>query len=121
MARTMPGLLVYRVSEGQTKSLELQQDVITVGRSDACAVVLPFPTVSRLHARIEMQHDRFILVDLGSANGTFVNGARLAGNCPLNTGDIIWVGSRDVELTFTDPEETVVVRSPEAPPALSID
>ena len=77
MARATPGLLTYRRADGAEERIKLRQDVTTLGRSDSCAVVIALPVISRLHARIELQHDRYLLFDAGSANGTFVNGKRI--------------------------------------------
>lgn len=121
MARTRPGILTRRHAAGTEEQIHLQQDVTTLGRSDTCAVVISLPTVSRLHARIELQHDRYMLFDADSANGTFVNGERIEHSYQLATGDVIWLGSDSVALIFFDPEETVEVSSATAPPALFID
>ena len=74
MARIRPGLLGYRQPNGAEEYLPLRQTVTTLGRSDTCDLVFPFPTVSRMHARIELEHNHYILFDAGSSNGTFVNG-----------------------------------------------
>ena len=100
---------------------QLNADVTTIGRSDTCAVVIPLPIVSRLHATIELQHGRYLLTDLGSANGTFVNRVRLEQPQPLSTNDRIWVGSEEVTLLFYDPEETLVVARPQILEPLRID
>lgn len=120
MARNKPGLLVYRRADDAEALLELRQDITTIGRSDACTLHIPFPTISRLHARIELQHDRYMLYDAGSANGTFINGNRLSQGQQLSTGDRIWLGSEDVALLFSDPEQTMMVQ-PSGPPAIAID
>jgi len=104
----MPGVLTQRRADGAEERIQLRQAVTTIGRSDGCTVVIPLPNVSRLHARIELQHDRYVLFDAGSANGTFVNGKRIEQDYKLNTGDEIWLGSGEVALRFTDPEETLI-------------
>jgi pSer/pThr/pTyr-binding forkhead associated (FHA) protein len=121
MARATPGLQTYRRAEGVDERVLLRQDVTTLGRSDSCAVVVAHPIVSRLHARIELQHDRYLLFDAGSANGTFVNGARIEQGHQLSTGDIIWLGSEEATLGFSDPEETLVMQANVKSPALFID
>jgi len=77
MARIRPGLLVYRQPDGAEEYLSLSQAVTTLGRLDTCDLMFPFSTVSRMHARIELQHNHYILFDAGSSNGTFVNGQRI--------------------------------------------
>jgi DNA-binding winged helix-turn-helix (wHTH) protein len=121
MARATPGLLIYRRSDGADERFLMRQDVTTLGRSDSCAVVIAHPIVSRLHARIELQHDRYLLFDAGSANGTFVNGVRIEQGHQLSTGDTIWLGSEEATLNFSDPEETLVMQASIKPPALYID
>ena len=121
MARATPGLLLHHRADGTENRILLRQDVTTLGRSDSCAVLIPHPIVSRLHARIELQHDRYLLFDAGSANGTFVNGERIAEGHQLSTGDVIWLGSSEASLSFTDPEETLVMQAHIRPPALYID
>jgi DNA-binding response OmpR family regulator len=121
MARATPGILTYRRADGEEERIKLHQDVTTLGRSDSCAVVIPLPVISRLHARIELQHDRYLLFDAGSANGTFVNGKRIELGAQLSTGDEIWLGSSDVTLYFADPEETLVMPASVVPASLFID
>jgi DNA-binding winged helix-turn-helix (wHTH) protein len=123
MARATPGVLIYQRAADAEERILLRQDVTTLGRSDSCAVVIALPLVSRLHARIELRHDRYLLFDAGSANGTFVNGARVEveQGRQLSTGDTIWLGSSEVTLSFSDPEETLVMTASIRPPALYID
>jgi DNA-binding response OmpR family regulator len=114
-------MLTYRPADGDEVRIKLRQDVTTLGRSDSCSVVIPLPVISRLHARIELQHDRYLLYDAGSANGTFVNGKRIEQPLQLSTGDEIWLGSADVTLHFSDPEETLVMPQSIAPAPIFID
>src|SRR5262245_47145115 len=121
MARATPGLLLHQRADGTEDRILLRQDMTTLGRSDSCTVAIHHPIVSRLHARIEMQHDRYLLIDAGRANGTFVNGQRIVDSHQLSTGDMIWLGSSEAALSFTDPEETLVMQAHVRPPALAID
>lgn len=59
---------------------------LSVGRLDSCDVVLDDPLVSRHHAQLRFRDGRWILRDLGSTNGTFLNGLRI-GRCQLRAGD----------------------------------
>ncbi|MBI2569312.1 MAG: FHA domain-containing protein [Candidatus Schekmanbacteria bacterium] len=67
-----------------------------IGRED-CDLVVRDPEVSRRHAVIEAYGRDFVLVDLGSTNGTHVNGA-LVDSCRLQNGDCIRVG--ELEAVF---------------------
>lgn len=71
----------------------------TMGRDPASNLHLAHPSVSRHHARVEPgPGGGYILRDLGSANGTFVNGALLRGAArPLQPGDIIQIGPYKIE------------------------
>jgi|SRR5579859_5786668 len=107
MARQHYALITYDDGHGMIRHATLQQDVTTLGRSDTCTIVIDQPTISRLHARIELQYDRYLLFDAESANGTFVNGQHISRGHPLGSGDIIWLGTDSALLTFVDPEETL--------------
>ena len=120
MARTRPGMLVYRRLSGTEEYIQLQP-ITTFGRSETCDIMIPSPTVSRVHAQIELQHNRYILSDAGSSNGTYLNGQRLEEPTQLSTNDEIWLGSSAIALLFTDPEETVDVALDSGPPPLFID
>jgi pSer/pThr/pTyr-binding forkhead associated (FHA) protein len=72
---------------------------VTIGRAQDNTVALPEDEfASGHHARIESQRDGVWILDLGSTNGTFVNGARLDGRRRLREGDLVQVG--DTELRF---------------------
>lgn len=66
---------------------------VTLGRSRQCDVVLPDPNVSRRHAEIRPRGASWVLVDLGSTNGSQVNGRRVDGAEPLRPGDEIELGT----------------------------
>ena len=78
-------------------SQPLDGAVTTIGRSSECTIVLTDPNVSRRHAEIRRIGDGYSLVDLGSTNGTEVNGQRIAETALMN-GDVIGVG--ETRLTF---------------------
>jgi hypothetical protein len=64
---------------------------LTVGRLPDNAVVIDNPAVSGRHARILRERDRFVVEDLDSRNGTFVNDARVTRR-PLQHGDVVMIG-----------------------------
>ncbi|MFL6205404.1 MAG: FhaA domain-containing protein [Acidimicrobiales bacterium] len=70
----------------------LTESVISVGRHPDCNLVLADPNVSRNHAEIRPQGDRFAVIDLGSTNGTRVNGVRVDTQL-LEDGDEISFGN----------------------------
>jgi DNA-binding winged helix-turn-helix (wHTH) protein len=84
--------------------IELANGENLVGRSVDCAVRLDSTDVSRRHARITVRDDAATVEDLGSTNGTFVNGKRLTGAVKLSAGMTVTFGS--TEAIFDDsPEE----------------
>jgi hypothetical protein len=64
---------------------------LLVGRSGCCDVVFPGPEVSRRHALLRFRDGRWIIQDLESTNGTFVNHVRV-GRCELRPGDRLLLG-----------------------------
>ena len=81
-------------------------------RSVTCQVVVPRPLVSRLHAQVERDGARLRLRDLGSVNGTYVNGQRLHEPHLLAHLDLIGLGEPGAQLTFVDADATTMSRSP---------
>jgi pSer/pThr/pTyr-binding forkhead associated (FHA) protein len=69
---------------------------VTLGRSPECEVRLPSGQASRRHAAVCWKGERVVLRDLGSTNGTFVNGERASGERVLESGDRIGVGDAEV-------------------------
>jgi FHA domain/Domain of unknown function (DUF1707) len=65
---------------------------VVVGRSRACDCVLAEPSVSRRHAELRRGGDRWVLRDLGSRNGTRVNGVRLLDEVEVGPGDRVSFG-----------------------------
>jgi len=78
---------------GQT--VPLSEEVTTIGSVAGNTVVLADPSVSRKHIGIRRVGDRYELADLGSTNGVFVNGSRMAKKM-LDPGDIMRVGNTEI-------------------------
>jgi VWFA-related protein len=72
---------------------------MNIGRAPDNQIVLTDPTVSRHHAWIREQEGSFLVFDIGSANGTFVNGERVEAPRMLENGDTVRFG--EVDLVFT--------------------
>lgn len=64
----------------------------TIGRADDNAIQLDDRFVSGHHAEVSFEHGQWTLRDLGSRNGTYVNGERVLGATPLDSGDIVQFG-----------------------------
>jgi hypothetical protein len=83
--------------------VSLQPGANVIGRVGRVEVPLEGPGVSRLHAKLVVEDARVTLLDLGSHNGTFVNGERV-GTRPVATGDRIYVGGYCLTLENTTPQ-----------------
>jgi pSer/pThr/pTyr-binding forkhead associated (FHA) protein len=75
---------------------------ITLGRSPECSMQLPAAGASRRHASIAWRGERVVLRDLGSTNGTFLNGERVAEEVPLESGDRITIGGVEIRYCCVD-------------------
>lgn len=93
--------------------------VTSIGRAPDADVVLADREVSRQHAQIRHEGDRYLLVDLGSKNGTFLNGVRISGALRLADGDEIRIAPR-FRLRFADSEATAVAASPAGTIAIDV-
>jgi DNA-binding response OmpR family regulator len=82
----------------------LEQTITRLGRAVENEIVIVSKRASREHAHIRRDGRRTFLDDLGSTNGTFLNGERVLGSVQLRDGDQISVG--EVTFTFHDPDTT---------------
>jgi pSer/pThr/pTyr-binding forkhead associated (FHA) protein len=80
------------------KRLTLGPGPTVLGRSRECDVTLADTNVSRRHAELRPQGERWLIADLGSTNGTRVNGRRIADPVALEDGDVVVLG--ETELRF---------------------
>jgi predicted component of type VI protein secretion system len=111
--------LVMRSGPSAGKVYDLNQAEITIGRDINSDIVINDAEVSRRHARLVGQAGGFVLEDLGSTNGTFVNGQRLMGPHLLRPGEMVLLGE-NVSLSYQqayDPDATVASSLGATPPA----
>jgi adenylate cyclase len=80
---------------------------VNVGRADYNDVVVPDPSVSTSHAKLQRREGVWVLVDLDSTNGTFVDGERVKGEAPLAPGATVRFG--DIQLVFEPTDDAVVL------------
>ncbi|MGF1634865.1 MAG: FHA domain-containing protein [Phycisphaerae bacterium] len=83
-------LVMFRPN-GQRRSFPLQRDVTVVGRREDCEFRIPLGEVSRKHCQIVSEDGTLRVEDLGSSNGTFVNGHRVQES-ELEAGDTLQIG-----------------------------
>lgn len=108
-AATHPSGMVRLVAlqpDVQPGQFSLTDEGCTLGRAATCDIVVPRPLVSRLHAQIEWGGGHFQLRDLGSVNGTYLNGVRLHEPHVLAQHDVIGLGDSTALLSFVDPDAT---------------
>jgi pSer/pThr/pTyr-binding forkhead associated (FHA) protein len=105
--------LVISDDEGKTTTVPLVRDEITIGRKEGNTIRLTDRNVSRRHAKLQKQNGGYVLQDLGSYNGTVINGTRLSDQRALKMGDQIVIG--DYKLNIV--EESAAQVAPAATPA----
>jgi hypothetical protein len=81
--------LTIRQGPKPNQVFDLDQDVLSLGREAGNDLVIEDPQISRRHARLTRQGNSYLLEDLGSTNGTFVNGSRVSTPVLLANGDLI--------------------------------
>lgn len=123
--------LVMHTGPTPGKTFPMEGDILTIGREASNAIAINDAEVSRKHAQLVLQGGKYVITDLGSTNGTFVNGQRLTGQHVLQPGEIISLGEQ-ISLLYeamvkADPNATVIssaarisaqpVAPPQPPPA----
>lgn len=87
----MDVILVMFREDGERRSFSLTKDVTVIGRREDADLRIPLSDVSRKHCRLMKDGDYLIVEDLGSSNGTYVNGQRIH-EAELHPGDQLFVG-----------------------------
>lgn len=103
---------LFRSGELKGHRLPIKVPVVNIGRGDYNDVVIADPSVSTMHAKLQRRDSIWILTDLGSTNGTFVEGERLKGEVPLGPGTTLKFG--DVAALFEPLDESVPARRPDS-------
>jgi ABC transport system ATP-binding/permease protein len=98
---TGPSQATFTIKSGPGAGgvIDLPQGELLIGRIEPAGLVIGDSEVSRRHARLMYREGKYFLEDLGSANGTILNGQLISGECPLANGDEILIGSK-VALVF---------------------
>jgi pSer/pThr/pTyr-binding forkhead associated (FHA) protein len=100
--------LLVRNGSLKGRRLPVKVPVVNIGRAEFNDVVIADPSVSTSHAKLQRRDDLWILSDLGSTNGTFVEGERLSGEMALSPGSTLKFG--EVAVLFEPLDESVPVR-----------
>ncbi len=108
---------VVKSPSGDTASRRLPDDgQLTIGRGDLADMSIKDPYASRVHCAIEGKEGRFFLSDLGSGNGTQLNGQPLTAKAELQSGDRIVIGQTTLEFSLqTASQEEIEARRKKRP------
>ena len=87
--------------------LSVKAPVVNIGRADYNDLVVPDPSVSTSHAKLQRREGVWVLVDLDSTNGTFVDGEQVKGEAPLAPGATVRLG--DVQLVFEPSDDALSI------------
>src|SRR3954447_9990048 len=102
---SVDGLLTFELRDGAR---------LVVGRAPKSDIPIIDPTISRRHAELESSETGFTIRDLGSSNGTFVNGARIESGT-ATTGDLVAFGKVGFRLQRAGADTDVPPAEPEIP------
>jgi len=87
--------VTFKSKDGERIIVKITDQPVTIGRSAKCEIVLRDDNVSRQHCRISLWDGEYIVKDLDSANGTFVNGERV-DEAVLKNGDLVACGDTNL-------------------------
>ena len=99
---SLDGTLVIREGEGAGTEFPLEAELVLGREQGSADVVLTDPGISRSHAAVRAGAGRITVEDLGSSNGTFVNGSRIRGELELADGDEIQIGGTVLSIHGAD-------------------
>ena len=113
--------LVMRTGPTPGQVFEFSENELTLGREPGNEIAINDAEISRKHARLSFQSGTYMIEDLGSTNGTFVNGQRLMGPHALRAGEIVSFGEQ-ISCTYetiseADPNATIIASKDMAMPA----
>jgi predicted component of type VI protein secretion system len=98
-------------------SLRLMDGVNSIGRHDDCQIRIRSSQVSRRHCELFEEGNKLILRDLGSSNGTFVNGKRVLGQQTIKPGDVLTIGGVTLRVDLLGAATKPATASPGPQPA----
>src|SRR5215813_9816854 len=92
--RTQEPMFTIHIQEkgGEQRRMVFNKPEVTIGRVQGNDIVLPKGNVSKRHARIVLKDGKFIIVDLKSTNGTYVNGRKITSPLVVKDSDKIYIG-----------------------------
>lgn len=103
---------VVRSGDLKGQRLIVKVPIVNIGRADYCDLVIPDDSVSSQHAKLTRREGVWVLTDLGSTNGTTVDGERIEGDIPIAPGARVRFG--DVQLVFDPTDDDADLNPPKA-------
>lgn len=103
--------LIILARRNSVRQVNIAAQITTIGRSGSNNVCIDSERVSRHHAAIQWTGDRFLLTDMGSRNGTFVNNEKVRARA-LRNGDAIVIGDCQLRFLYSsvEPPEAEALR-----------
>ncbi|HEY7269509.1 MAG TPA: FHA domain-containing protein [Dehalococcoidia bacterium] len=116
-------VLVIEQEGSAARYYKMESDRIRIGRDPSCDVVLASQFVSRMHADIVVTGEKCELIDLGSSNGTALNGRRVPANVrhELKDGDVFKIEDFQIQFVLDDATSKTIVRTRRAENELFVD
>ncbi|HEY0993702.1 MAG TPA: sigma 54-interacting transcriptional regulator [Kofleriaceae bacterium] len=102
-----PASYLLAIDNLSSRRIDLPEDgILQIGRSEEADIKIRSEAVSRLHAKLILSGGHAQIADLGSHNGTLVNGERLDGSCALSSGDVVTIAETLLILRSARSERT---------------
>ncbi len=89
--------------DGKQQTLEFDHQALTLGRTDDNDIILEHPSISRTHAKVILVEQLLEVTDLGSSNGSYINGKKITQTKAVKPGDLVSFG--EVKVRFYIPEK----------------
>jgi phosphoserine phosphatase RsbU/P len=97
---------IVRPKDYEPSVIKMDKTRLTIGRSSRNDICLSDPFASRLHAELRRENEQMLLVDNGSANGTYLNGQKMTGAVRMRVGDIVRIGETEIE--YSEGEQSAI-------------
>jgi serine phosphatase RsbU (regulator of sigma subunit)/pSer/pThr/pTyr-binding forkhead associated (FHA) protein len=97
---------IVRPKDYEPSVIKMDKTRLTIGRSSRNDICLSDPFASRLHAELRRENEQMLLVDNGSANGTYLNGQKMSGALRMRVGDIVRIGETEIE--YSEGEQSAI-------------
>jgi pilus assembly protein CpaF len=99
--------VMIREKDGDVEKLQFEVEEISIGRVQGNDIALPKGNVSKRHARIVQRDNGFVIVDLRSTNGTYVNGRKISAPTIVNLEDKVYIGDYVLQINGDTEDESI--------------